>query len=112
LIRSCYREMGEVMKKKENVTFICEYCGALVQAQSSRSYKNHCHSCLYSKHMDIMPGDRASDCKGLMKPIGRRIHSKKGVQILHECERCGHKQWNIIDESIDDIDLICILNVK
>ncbi|MCH4885927.1 RNHCP domain-containing protein [Acidaminobacter sp. JC074] len=99
------------MKKKENKTFVCENCLALVEAVKNQSYKNHCHRCLYSKHLDIVPGDRRSSCMGLMKPSGQRIHTKKGIQILHICEDCGHKQWNIIDESSDNFDLICSLEV-
>ena len=104
--------MGEVMKKKENVTFICENCNTVVEAKRKQSYKNHCHYCLYSKHMDIIPGDRKSTCQGLMKPTGQRIHSKKGIQILHVCEDCGHEQWNIIDETVDNFELICKLNCR
>jgi len=32
--------------------------------------RDHCPYCLYSKHLDIFPGDRKNECKGLMKPIG------------------------------------------
>ncbi|WDF05905.1 RNHCP domain-containing protein [Shouchella hunanensis] len=36
--------------------------------RANGSYRNHCPFCLYSKHQDIIPGDRASTCGGLMEP--------------------------------------------
>ena len=98
--------MGEVMKKKENTAFVCENCGTFVSKHSNGSYRNHCNVCLYSKHLDIIPGDRSSDCYGIMEPVGQRIHSKKGLQILHRCSLCNHKQWNKIDEAEDDLEII------
>ena len=46
--------------------FTCEHCGTKVKGNG---YTNHCPQCLYSKHVDINPGDRLSDCGGLMEPI-------------------------------------------
>jgi hypothetical protein len=40
-------------------------------------------------HIDNVPGDRANDCLGLMKPICVHYHSKKGWQIVHRCHKCG-----------------------
>lgn len=39
--------------------------------------------------MDNKPGDRASECRGLMVPIALEYSSKKGYQIVHECMQCG-----------------------
>lgn len=70
--------------------FLCGNCGAAVKGNG---YTNHCPSCLYSKHVDINPGDRASDCGGLMKPIG--IEQKNGdYVIVHECIKCCHIRKN------------------
>lgn len=62
--------------KKENQGFMCENCGLKVQPLNNGSYRNHCPNCLYSLHLDMKPGDRKSSCKGLMKPIDFRQHSK------------------------------------
>ena len=102
--------MGEVMK--ENVGFTCENCGTDVPKHNNGSYRNHCTKCLYSKHLDNKPGDRLSECQGLMAPIGQRLHSKKGIQILHKCLLCGHEQFNIIDEVEDDFFFFFSLKVK
>jgi len=41
-------------------------------------------------HLDAkFPGDRASKCHGLMKPIGLTQSGKKGWILLHECIKCG-----------------------
>ena len=37
--------------------FICENCGRKVEPLGY-SCRNHCPYCLYSKHVDINPGDR------------------------------------------------------
>jgi len=106
-----FKKWGLSMKKIENSSFICEYCGSEVEAIHKGSYRNHCTYCLYSKHLDIVPGDRSSQCYGLMKPIGQRIHPKKGIQLVHECLSCKHIHYNKIDELEDDMDIIVKLNV-
>ena len=47
-------------KKSENTAFSCLRCGLEVVPLSNGSYRNHCAECLYSKHVDVVPGDRAS----------------------------------------------------
>ncbi|MHA1253793.1 MAG: RNHCP domain-containing protein [Candidatus Helarchaeota archaeon] len=46
--------------------FTCINCGKYVVGNG---YTNHCPNCLYSLHVDINPGDRLSDCKGIMIPL-------------------------------------------
>ena len=57
-------------RKRENTAFTCEHCGREVVPLTSGSYRNHCPFCLYSKHVDALPGDRMSECGGLMEPVG------------------------------------------
>ena len=52
-------------KKQENVGFVCEHCGGMV-LPASASYRNHCPFCLYSKHVDMEPGDRQNTCAGMV----------------------------------------------
>ena len=72
----------------ENTAFQCENCGAAVTPLNNGSFRNHCPECLYSKHLDNLPGDRASNCGGLMKPVAIDYSSKKGYQLIHECAVC------------------------
>lgn len=91
----------------ENQGFICENCGTTVMQLNNGSYRNHCPYCLYSLHVDNKPGDRGSSCKGLLKPIGIKNTSKKGMQIVHQCTRCGERKVNKIavnDFQPDDLD--------
>lgn len=76
------------IKKIEN--FVCERCGTEVEGNG---FTNHCPECLWSKHVDIDPGDRKSSCGGLMEPIGV---TKKGRDyiILHQCTKCGLQKPN------------------
>jgi hypothetical protein len=70
--------------------FTCEHCGAAV---SGDGYTNHCPRCLWSKHVDVHPGDRAANCGGLMEPIS--VTRKNGEIILtHRCQRCGQIKRN------------------
>lgn len=91
--------MKKFTKKVEN--FICENCGKSV---IGNGYTNHCPFCLYSKHVDINPGDRSCNCGGLMKPI--EIQQKNGeFVILHKCIKCGFERKNKVQEN-DDINKI------
>lgn len=94
-------------RKDENKGFICEHCGQRVLPTTNGSYRNHCPFCLYSKHMDIKPGDRQCQCHGLMKPVDLKYHTKKGFQIICECLKCGKKKVNkVADFTVqpDDAD--------
>ena len=68
--------------------FICEHCGKLVP-KLKYSCRNHCPYCLYSKHVDINPGDRLEECHGLLEPIRVELDSKKGYVIIYRCQKCG-----------------------
>ena len=94
-------------RKTENVGFVCGYCGREVAPVNNGSYRNHCPFCLFSKHVDKLPGDRMNDCQGLMEPIDLRQKSGKGFQILHRCLRCGFERVNKVAEDTiqpDDIE--------
>lgn len=86
---------------KKNEGFICDYCGKNIDPVTHGPSRNHCPHCLYSLHVDIIPGDRKAQCSGLMKPIGVKKY-KRTWKILHHCERCGKEQYNIMAAD-DDI---------
>ena len=87
--------------------FICENCGNEVKPLGY-SCRNHCPKCLYSKHVDKEPGDRAEDCKGLLKPIGMENNPKKGYVIIYQCEKCGAIRKN---KMADDDDFNLLLDI-
>ncbi|MDE1870887.1 MAG: RNHCP domain-containing protein [Candidatus Micrarchaeota archaeon] len=69
-------------KNQEN--FTCDVCKKNVKGTG---YTDHCPRCLWSKHMDINPGDRASDCGGLMEPV-KSENDRNGFIIIYECRKC------------------------
>lgn len=87
--------------------FICENCGAEIKPLGYTA-RDHCPFCLYSKHVDIFPGDRSNNCKGLMRPIGIEKF-KDTYKILYECNKCKEKHKNIM-ASDDDMSLIIELS--
>ena len=92
-------------RSDENTGFVCEHCGRTVKPTTNGSYRNHCPCCLYSKHLDVRPGDRASGCGGLMQPVGL-TSSGKGFQLVHRCLRCGAVRVNRIAEHTQQPDEI------
>jgi len=70
--------------------FDCWHCGASI---NGNGYTNHCTECLWSRHVDVNPGDRAADCGGLMAPVGLEIRSGDYV-ITHQCTECDHQRKN------------------
>ncbi len=83
--------------------FICENCFKKVD-KLLYSSRDHCPFCLYSKHVDINPGDRLNECKGLLKPIGITKY-KDTYKIVYKCLKCGQIHKNIIanDDNYDEI---------
>ena len=63
--------------------FICLNCGYEV-SKLNYTARDHCPNCLYSRHVDIMPGDRMNECCGLMKPIGIEKY-KNTYKIIYKC---------------------------
>jgi Zn finger protein HypA/HybF involved in hydrogenase expression len=91
-------------KKVEN--FVCEHCSKEVVG---RGYKNHCPVCIWSKHVDINPGDREATCGGMMKPV--KLESEEGEFIMtHRCTVCFHEKRNKLSKE-DDFD-VALLAVK
>lgn len=82
--------------------FVCEKCGTAV---AGTGYTNHCPKCLYSKHVDVNPGDRANSCGGIMKPTGLEMDHGEYI-ILHVCEKCGEKKKNKTAKNDDPEALI------
>ena len=105
-----YNEYGDCVKKfyKSDESFICENCNKKVEKLSYTS-RDHCPYCLYSKHVDINPGDRMNTCKGLLKPTGIEKF-KDTYKIIYKCEKCGEIHKNIV-ASDDDMNLIIELSI-
>ena len=95
------KKMKKFIMRDEN--FICENCYKQVK-KLNYTARDHCPYCLYSKHLDINPGDRSNDCKGLLKPISIEKF-KNTYKIIYKCEKCKktHKNIMAIDDNYDKI---------
>lgn len=87
--------------------FICENCKQKIE-KLNYTTRDHCNHCLYSKHVDINPGDRQNPCKGLLKPIGIEKF-KNTYKIIYKCEKCNQIHKNIMATD-DNMDLIIELS--
>jgi hypothetical protein len=98
---------------KINEGFICQICQKNVPP-ATRTCRNHCPFCLHSVHVDVYPGDRANECKGLMRPIGYEQTGHKGLMIRFECSSCGAKTRNIalLDDKNQNDDYELILSLR
>ncbi|MDD2566284.1 MAG: RNHCP domain-containing protein [Candidatus Gracilibacteria bacterium] len=102
--------MGFIMINEE---FECENCHKKVSSHPESSARNHCPFCLFSKHLDDkFPGDRASDCLGLMEPFDLDFKKNKGYMIKHKCLKCGKEILNKVASDDNLLDFTKERNKK
>ena len=65
-------------------------------------------TCLSSLHVDIEPGDRASDCGGIMEPIAVWVRKGGEWAIIHRCKRCGALSSNRVAADDNPMKLMSI----
>lgn len=121
--------------------FTCSHCHKeITDSPVGTKQRNHCPYCLWSLHLDEeLPGDRKSDCHGLMQPIGlttKNTSDKKlalhatGVypavsgaigshlpqneigelMIVHQCIKCSKFSKNRIAGDDDPSQLLGLLS--
>jgi rubredoxin len=98
--------MSKFQKTPED--FVCENCSTKV---IGNGYTNHCPECLWSKHVDINPGDREESCGAMMEPIEVRLKGTDIEAVLHRCMICGQKRWNKISPE-DNMEVLMKLFKK
>ena len=94
---------------KRDESFVCENCGKKVD-KLVYSSRDHCPYCLCSKNVDKLSGDRAEDCKGILRPV-QTIPTKNGFDIVYKCDKCNEVRKNKSAED-DDVDLLIRLTVN
>jgi len=82
--------------------FDCAHCGAAV-APHGRTARDHCPRCLRSLHVDVVPGDRAAGCGGLLDPIAVQ-GAMSAPRLLYRCRACGEQRVNRAILDGDDPD--------
>ena len=98
--------MGRMFTKLDE-QFVCLVCKKKVDKLGYTS-RDHCPYCLHSIHVDINPGDRACECKGILKPIGLE-KKRETYRIVYRCQKCGVRRINIVAND-DNKDLIIKLS--
>ena len=93
--------MSEKRFQKRIEDFVCEHCGAKTKGGG---YTDHCPKCLWSMHVDLNPGDRQSDCGGLMEPVSAETKDG-GYIIYYRCLKCGlkHRVKAAPSDNLDEI---------
>jgi ribosomal protein L37E len=100
--------MKKFIKNKED--FICEHCGV---DNIGNGYTNHCSECLWSKHVDVNPGDRQAleSCGGMMSPV--EVQTKGDTYIIkHKCEKCGYEKLNKIAKTDNFATLVELCKIR
>ncbi|WP_050761764.1 RNHCP domain-containing protein [Beutenbergia cavernae] len=77
-------------------SFDCDHCGVAVSLDApGTSHRNHCPSCLWSRHLDRnVPGDRQAGCSGGMEPIAVTVRGEGRWVLVHRCTSCGRLRLN------------------
>ncbi|BET49051.1 RNHCP domain-containing protein [Kitasatospora aureofaciens] len=86
-------------------TFACAWCGLTVSAYAADGApRDHCPSCLHSRHvLDHVEGG-PSDCEGRMSPIAIAVLRTGDWMVIHRCVRCDELTSNPV--RTDDNQLI------
>ncbi len=84
-------------RRHEAEGFTCIHCKLQVPGQAwGTKHRNHCPACLFSRHVDERPGDRASPCRSPMEPIAIEAKPDGEWAIVHRCTGCGQIKVNRI----------------
>ena len=86
------REEGAQVRKNPifvDESFQCGHCNRSVPL-GKVMIRDHCPFCLWGRHLDIVPGDRAASCQALMRP--ESLESTGGQTWIHyHCTGCSHR---------------------
>ena len=81
-------------------SFVCCVCQRFVE-KGKIQIRDHCPFCLHGLHLDNVPGDRASDCHGILKPHSIQTTHKQNW-IMYICQKCDYK-FRVRTHPEDDI---------
>ncbi len=70
--------------------------------------RNHCPRCLWSLHLDFMPGDRRSACRSPMEPIAVWVKPNGEWAVVHRCRECGALRANRIAGDDNEVLLLSL----
>ncbi|GCE11011.1 RNHCP domain-containing protein [Tengunoibacter tsumagoiensis] len=100
------RTRQHVHSRSTEEVFKCKQCRRFIGPLPAGGYhRNHCPFCLYSRHVDLSTGDRASTCGAKMEPIGYFLRPKGEYVLIHHCLGCGFERFNRIAAD-DNFELV------
>ena len=83
------RDQRTPARRRAPDAFRCRNCGLDIPAEApGTAHRNHCPSCLWSRHVDHVPGDRAADCGAAMEPVAVSSRSGGEWALVHACRGC------------------------
>ncbi len=85
-------------------TFTCAWCGLTVTATTDGTRRNHCPSCLHSRHVTDHVEGGPSNCHGRMTPISIAVLRTGDWMLIHRCVRCDELTSNPV--CTDDNQLV------
>lgn len=103
------RTRGRQRRNHAPEWFHCVRCSQPVASQTfGTEHRNHCPYCLWSRHLDDEPGDRAAECGAAMEPVA--VWSRPGGDwaLIHRCRGCGALRSNRIAGDDSEIALVSL----
>jgi hypothetical protein len=86
-------------------TFTCAWCGlTTTKYTADKTVRNHCPSCMHSKHVTDHVEGGPSECEGRMTPIAIAVLRTGDWMLIHRCRRCDELTSNPV--CADDNQLI------
>ena len=80
----------------------------MIPEGAGSAHRNHCPNCLTSLHVDEEPGDRSSNCGGIMDPVAVWVKKNGEWAIIHRCCRCGDFSSNRVAADDNPMKLMSI----
>lgn len=103
------RDKGYYIDHPCEESFTCKVCGMRVEPiGAGTDHRNHCPNCLSSIHVDEEPGDRESECHGVMEPISVWVRKNGEWALIHRCKVCGKLSSNRIAADDSPVKLMSI----
>lgn len=89
--------------------FQCIRCRHVVPHHAfGTRHRNHCPMCLWSRHLDEEPGDRACPCAQPMEPVAIEVRREGEWSIVHRCTGCGTLRTNRIAGDDHELALLSL----
>lgn len=104
-----------LIKEQKAGGFRCTHCRiwVVINPYIGTANRNHCNSCLWSRHVDMQKGDRMAECRGGMQPIALTYkHEGYGrmgeLMLVHLCNGCDKLSINRIAADDGEAEIMAV----